>query len=205
MMTRPTRSADLAASRTVPDMSPAALLERIRSGDRDAAAEMIERYKPLIRQRCRSRIKPRLRSVTDSEDLWSTVARRFDVMMIRGGLVLDSERAFWVLLGTLIDHAVVDRARVLKRLERVASEDEPFAVAMRTRLEHDTSTAGSELLLEAMNQLPRQSDRDILTLWLFDHSHRQIADALGSTESAVRMRWHEIRGILRQSLDGSMR
>jgi RNA polymerase sigma factor (sigma-70 family) len=182
------------------------LFERVRGGDRAAAAKIFDQYRPLIRQRCRASIRPSLRGVTDSEDLWSTVARRFDAMMVRGAPSLESERAFWVLVGTLIQHAVVDRVRVLKRLERATSEDEPFAGILRARMERDVSDSDDSAILKtASDHLARPADREILKLWLCEHSHRQIAEALDMTESAVRMRWHEIRGKLRPILEGSAR
>lgn len=191
--------------RGFPRESLAELFLRVQRGDRAAAATLFDQYRPLIRQRCRASIKPSLRSVTDSEDLWSTVARRFDAMMVRGAPTLESERAFWVLVGTLIQHAVVDRVRVLKRLERATSEDEPFAGILRARLERAVSDSDPNILDTATEHLARASDREILKLWLFEHSHRQIAEALGMTETAVRMRWHEIRGKLRALLDGDAR
>ncbi|MEK6703280.1 MAG: ECF-type sigma factor [Planctomycetota bacterium] len=180
------------------------LLGRVREGDRNAAGALFERYRPLIRQRCRAKIRPSLRGVTDSEDLWSTVARRFDAMMAGGGPSVESERAFWVLVGTLIEHAVVDRVRVLRRLERVNSEDEPFAATLRERLERRETSHESEVLDEAFRFLTQPVDRDILTLWLFEHSHKEIAQAVGMTEVGVRVRWHKIRGLLRDHLEGEL-
>lgn len=178
------------------------LLGRVREGDRNAAGALFERYRPLIRQRCRAKIRPSLRGVTDSEDLWSTVARRFDAIMAKGGPSVESERAFWVLVGTLIEHAVVDRVRVLRRLERVNGEDEPFAATLRERLQHREVSQEGAVLDEAFHALTQPVDRDILTLWLFEHSHKEIAQAVGMTEVAVRVRWHKIRGLLRDHLQG---
>ena len=58
--------------------SVAALLDRMRRGDRSAASEFVLAYGPLIRGRFRNRLSPRMRSYFDSLDLVSTVARRLD-------------------------------------------------------------------------------------------------------------------------------
>ena len=57
---------------------PADLLARIRAGDRDAAAAFLDRYGPLVRRRVRGKLGQQMRRVFDSQDLWSTLARRFD-------------------------------------------------------------------------------------------------------------------------------
>lgn len=178
------------------------LLSRVRQGDRQAAADLFTRYSRLIRQRCRARMRPGLRAVTDSEDVWATVTRRFDAMLARGGVSIASARDFWVLVAALTEHAIVDRARVLARLDRVRDDDEPFAERLRQRLVGRDGPPATDLddLLAAVDD---PTDRDILRLWLVDRSHAEIGAALGLSEGAVRSRWHQIRRMLRESLEGT--
>lgn len=178
------------------------LLSRVRLGDRAAAAELFTRYSGLIRQRCRQRMRPGLRAVTDSEDVWSTVTRRFDALMVKGGVTVASAREFWVLVATLTERAIVDRARVLARLDRARGEDEPFASRLRERM---SARAGfSEAELEGLvGAVEDPIDRDVVRLWLADRSHGEIGAALGLSEGAVRSRWHQIRRVLREALEGA--
>lgn len=181
--------------------SVSGLLDRVRVGDREAAALLLTRYSPLIRQRCRLRMRQALRAVTDSEDVWSTVARRFDAMLAQGGVVIESERAFWVLVGKLVEHAIVDRNRVLKRLERATDDDEPFAATLRARLVAVKPAESEGSLIRLVDSLPDPVDRDVVRLWLAERSHAAIGASLGLSEGAVRARWHSIRHELREVLE----
>lgn len=180
-----------------PTRPPSELIALIRSGDREAAAEILTRYRPLIRQRCRAQIGAALNSVTDSEDLWSTVARRVDTAIVRGATSFKTESAFWAFVSKLIRNAVIDRSRVLARLNRVADDDAPFAAILRERLEHELDALDSGVLAAAIDAIESSRDREILTQWLCERTHGQIAESLGMTEAAVRVRWHEIRQRLR--------
>lgn len=60
------------------DGSVAELMDRVRAGDRNAAAELVERFGPQIRRAIRVRLAgSRLRRVMDSEDLLQSVFRIF--------------------------------------------------------------------------------------------------------------------------------
>lgn len=183
------------------ELSSPELLSRLRGGDRQAAADLFTRYSRLIRQRCRARMRPGLRAVTDSEDVWATVTRRFDAMLARGGVSIASAQDFWVLVAALTERAIVDRARVLARLDRARDGDEPFADRLRERLKGPEGPADSDLD-DLLGSVEDPTDRDILRLWLVDRSHAEIGAALGLSEGAVRSRWHLIRRLLRQTMEG---
>lgn len=179
------------------------LWERVRDGERVAVAQFLSQFRPLIRQRFRNAAKPALRAVTDTEDIWSTLARRMDRMCAMGAMQVASEDAFWVLVGKVLKNAIVDRARVLDRLDRATSEDEPFVRAWRDRLvgEPGEESDDAATVKLAMAELENPVDRDILTLWLTEHSHAAIGDILGLEADHVRVRWHRIRKRLQGIFD----
>ena len=61
--------------------SAAALLARMREGDRSACGEFMLHYGDLLRLRIRDKLSSNLRLVLDSEDVLSTVTRRLDVIV----------------------------------------------------------------------------------------------------------------------------
>jgi DNA-directed RNA polymerase specialized sigma24 family protein len=88
------------------------LLRRIRSGDADAAAELVRRYEPEIRRAIRVKLTdPRLRRVLDSVDVCQSVLGNFFVRAAAGQFELDNPRQLLGLLVTMARNKVLDHAR----------------------------------------------------------------------------------------------
>jgi DNA-directed RNA polymerase specialized sigma24 family protein len=51
-----------------------------------------------------------------------------------------------------------------------------------------------------IKNLVDEADRQLLMLWMLGVNHRVIAEQLGLTEGAVRVRWHRLRATLRDAL-----
>ena len=204
---------DLTSSSTdhfAPDRSPtssptdaAALLARMRHGDRVAATEFVAAFGDQLRRRVRGKLGAGMRRVFDSQDIMSTVSRRLDSYVASGRLNASDPPQLWSLVFKIIDAALVDKVRVYQRLKRVESEDSEFAVTMLTRMKdrEQRETEGPELALEAAFRcLKSDLDREVLSLWLNDTPHSRIAELVGSTPDAVRQRWQSIRTHLREQL-----
>src|SRR5947209_7736671 len=88
------------------------LMIRIRSGDRTAAAEFIRENEPLIRRRFRHKLGAALRRVMDSEDLFSTLARRLDAYVVAGRLTGATQDQLWAVVLRIVENSMVDKLRV---------------------------------------------------------------------------------------------
>src|SRR5262245_28240441 len=66
------------------------LIRRIRTGDADAAAELVRQYEPAVRRSLRLRLDPRLRRTCDSMDLSQAVLCSFFVRAAVGQFQLDT-------------------------------------------------------------------------------------------------------------------
>ncbi len=180
------------------------LLARIRGGDRGAAADFLEGNAPLIRRRYRHKLGRAMRRVFDSQDLMSTVARRLD-HLIRSGHVLAANSAqFWALLFRIADGAVVDKIRVIQRLNKVEAPESEFAQALRARLEAGSivdDESGDLVLARLFESIPEAKDREILSLWLSGSSHAVIAQLTELKPDVVRKRWERIRQHCRETLE----
>ncbi len=62
------------------------------------------------------------------------------------------------------------------------------------------ATERRELLRRALDRLPQRDSEILLLKYTEDWSYRQIAEHLGTTESAIQARLHRARGKLRQQL-----
>jgi DNA-directed RNA polymerase specialized sigma24 family protein len=206
----------LAAVRQVPSptstatpSSPAIeeLLRRVQAGERAAAAEFLLRYESRIRRRIRGKLGPDVRRLFDSLDIVSTLGRRLDLYVMSGQMRVGSESECLSLLFKMADRALIDKARVFRRLENVEREDSDFARGLASRLHaaDRRARAGVEVEVEScMRLLKDPIDRRILSLWLTDEEHESIAQFVGLAAPAVRKRWQTIKTALRQRLQSTL-
>lgn len=180
---------------------PNFLLTRMRSGDREAAAEFLDRFGSRIRRRVRGKLGPGMRRLFDSQEILSTLGRRLDQFVRSGRLRAESAPELWSLVFTIAENALVEKSRVLRALEAREGEDSPLAHRMLSRLRdvEARSEDGPEIELDrALSVLEPGIDREILSLWLTGHQHNHIAESLGLAPTAVRKRWQKIRERLRE-------
>lgn len=184
----------------IEEHTAAALLERMRRGDRDAAAEFLVGYGPLIRRRIRGKLGAAMRRLFDSQEILSTVGRRLDAFVNAGRLEATTTPQLWGLVLRIAENALVEKARVVRSLNAREGEDSPFAQQVLRRMEHaDARTRdGAELELDAaLRSLHDGVDREILSLWLLGNQLNHIAEHVDLAPTAVRKRWEKIRHHLR--------
>lgn len=183
-----------------PVNGPGDPLGRIRIGDRNAAAEFLTRNEALIRRRYRQKMGRAMRRLCDSQELVSTIARRFDKMVSDGEVRAASERQLWALIFSIGDHALADKGRILQHLEHVEGPDSDVAREWRIRFARAERSGpeGMEAELDSMlRSLEEPIDRQILTMWLMGIELQVIAADLSLEPAAARKRWERIRSRLR--------
>jgi RNA polymerase sigma factor (sigma-70 family) len=178
--------------------SVAALLDRMRRGDRSAASEFVLAYGPLIRGRFRNRLSPRMRSYFDSLDLVSTVARRLDQYIASHDVDCASPGQLFGLVFDIARASCIDKQRLLSRLDRTEGPDSPIADALRQRLRQPSgrSDEASFDLDTLLRKLPDQEDAELVLLWLDDRTFEEIGASLGMSGDAAKKRWYRLRPIL---------
>ncbi len=177
------------------------LLRRMRAGDREAAALFITRYGSRIRRRIRGKLSPAMRRIFDSQEILSTLGRRLDLYVRSGRLAAANEQQLWALVFRMASNAVIDKARVFRRLQQVEDEDGVFAqeLSRRLRQAQRSRTEGVDIEIDrALNVLPDRTDREILSLWLVGTRHTVIAEHVDLPATAVRKRWQKIKWKLRE-------
>jgi RNA polymerase sigma factor (sigma-70 family) len=175
----------------------------MRHDDREAAAAFLQQYGPRIRRRIRGKLSPAMRRLYDSQDILSTLSRRLDLYVRSGQLEAMSEPQLWALVFRMADHAVIDKARVFRRLQQVEDEDGALAREFLRRLpKHDQAT-DIEVAMElerVLLLLPDELDRRIVSFWIEGATSQEIAERVDLTAAAVRKRWERIRHELRERL-----
>jgi RNA polymerase sigma-70 factor (ECF subfamily) len=95
------------------------LIQRIRAGDDQAAAELVRRYEPTIRRVARVRLMDtRLQRVLDSMDICQSVFASFFVRAALGEYELEEPAQLLNLLVTMSKRKLIDRAREQGALRR---------------------------------------------------------------------------------------
>ncbi len=177
------------------------LLRRMRAGDREAAALFVTRYGSRIRRRIRGKLSPAMRRIFDSQEILSTLGRRLDLYVRSGKLEAANEQQLWALVFRMASNAVVDKARVFRRLQQVEDEDGVFAQELSSRLrqaQHRRKDGATIEIDRALNLFDDRTDRQILSLWLVGTRHTVIAEHVDLAPTAVRKRWQSIKSKLRE-------
>jgi hypothetical protein len=168
------------------------LVRLIRSGNGDAAAELVRIYEPHILRVVRLRLTdPALRRAMDSEDICQSVLADFFVRAANGQFDLDSPENLIGLLATMARNKVlrkVDHEHALRRdvgrqaaaaadlLDLPAQTSTPSQVVMR-----------QELVLEARARLTDE-ERYLADQRALGRNWTEIAVDLATTPDSARMR-----------------
>lgn len=192
-----------ASSMTPKDLE--SVLTRVRAGDREAAADLMQRYGPILRRRFRHKLGRSLRRLFDSQELSSTVARRFDQFVRSGKVRAETPGQLVALLEQIANNALARKIRVMDHLKRIESaEDSPLASALleRLRTADQQGPEAAELEIDRLlRSLEAPEDREMLSLWLGGASHGVIAAHLDISPAAARKRWERLRQRLRELIE----
>ncbi len=174
------------------------LVGRVRAGDREAAAEFVERYWPRVRRRIRRRLGRQMRRLYDSDDIFSTVNRRFDQMVDAQKVRAVSEQELMSLVQRIVNGAVADKARDFARLTRAERADSEYVLWLQTRRRAAPPPEHGEIQRLA-GLLDNARDRQVLEMRLAGSRFKAISRATGLNPRAARKRWQLIREKLRQA------
>jgi RNA polymerase sigma-70 factor (ECF subfamily) len=168
------------------------LICRIRSGDQEAAAELVRQYEPAIKDAIRQPlIQVRLHRLLDATDISQSVLATFFLRAAAGHFHLNSPEELHKLLVTMARNKVRDEARKHKahRRDKRRVEDNCAPDALEALLDRAPSpgeiVAGNELVDELYRQLSAE-ERYLAEQRVDGHEWADIADKLGRSPAAVR-------------------
>ena len=156
------------------DTSDGVLAQRMRSGDRDALAELYDRYAPVA-------LATALRVVADrslAEDIvhdgfvvvWQKIAR-FDTG--RGSL------RSWLL--TIVRNRAIDRVRATRPTMEIGDADEQSLLGSGPNPTWDSAVESLSVreLRSAIDSLPAEQREAITLAYFGGHTYREIAEMTG--------------------------
>jgi RNA polymerase sigma-70 factor, ECF subfamily len=178
------------------------LVSRIRAGDRQAEAELVERYsRGVMTIICRE-----VRDTAVAEDLYQE-AFRIVLEKIRQGDVREPEKLSGFVCG-------VARNLVINYFRRAARRESLTEIEEATSLPHPGPDQLQELLQKEKAELVRQvleempNERDIQVLYRFyiaDEDKEQICSDLGLTSPHFNLVLHRARERFRELYEEAMR
>lgn len=159
------------------------LIQRVRSGDGDAAAELVRQFEPEIRRAVRIHLTDnRLRRLMDSVDIWQSVMHDFFLRAAAGQFDLDNPVQLLKLLKTMARNKLIDKAR---RPEPNYDSPEQLA-AVPEKQETPSQIVSSRELLQKMRELLTPEERFLADQRLLGREWAQIGQELKKSPEAVR-------------------
>jgi RNA polymerase sigma factor (sigma-70 family) len=136
------------------------LIRRVRAGDGDAAAELVQRYEPAVRRAVRMQLRdPRLRRLLDSTDICQSVLASFFFRAASGQYDLDRPEQLSRLLFVMARNKLISQAR------------KPQVVRRETRLPRRGALDDQVLLAPAPSPSQQAAWRDLL-----EQVHRRLSE-----------------------------
>jgi RNA polymerase sigma-70 factor (ECF subfamily) len=176
-----------------PDPTFAALMDRLRRGDQDAARRIFQRFAGRLIALARQHLDARIRQKVDAEDVLQSVWKSFFRRHAEGQFDLDNWDSLWSLLTviTLCKCGYQTRhfrtaSRDVQREKAQAAEDD--SSASWEAIAREPTPAEAAMLTETVEQLTRaldERDRQILELSLQGETVGQVSTQLRISERTV--------------------
>lgn len=170
------------------------LIHRVRSGDGEAATELVLRFEPQIRRVIRIRLADsNLRRVLDSMDVCNSVLGEFFVRAAAGQFELESPEKLINLLAQMARNRIINHAKKQQAMRRdirrtVATDVAELGLPANT--ETPSRIVSSQELLDLVFDRFTEEEREIVDYRTVERmSWQEIAERLGSNEDAVRKRF----------------
>jgi RNA polymerase sigma-70 factor (ECF subfamily) len=182
-----------------------ALMDRLRRGDQDAAAEVFRRFARRLIGLAERRLSAQVRAKVDAEDILQSVFQSFFRRQAAGQYELDSWDSLWALLtvitlrkcGYRIRHFLAARRDVRQEAPPPAAGDE--SVAGWEAIAREPTPEEAALLTETVAQLFRGLDSDgrrIVEMALQGYRASEISGQVGLAERTVYRVLERVRGRL---------
>ncbi len=166
------------------------LMQRVRSGDQQAASELVKRYEPAIRRAVRFRLTDaKLGAVVESMDICQSVMASFFLRAASGQYELEEPEQLQKLLVTMAKNKLAMQAR----RERAQRRDNRRVVASTPEEQGATAKGGTpsqqiaanELLMEAQRRLSPE-ERKLVELRNQGLEWNDIGQQLQASPEALR-------------------
>jgi RNA polymerase sigma-70 factor (ECF subfamily) len=170
------------------------LIQRVFSGESEAAEILVRNYEPEIRRVVRFKFRdPRLRRVVDSTDICQSVFAKFFVSAALGQFEIKSPKELVRLLAKMAVNRVIDQHRKQQSQRAVVSKkQDEYQFGLQGEVVDQAElpqpvVERDELLGMIKNRLTKQ-ERDISRMRHSGKTWQQISEAIGEPAQVLRKR-----------------
>lgn len=167
-----------------------ALIQRVRSGDQNAARELVQMYETEIRRAARIRLTdPAMRRIVDSMDICQSVFGRFFKALSEGTLEFEEPGQVLNLLISMTRNRVIDEHRRQTSQKRLLVDGQPTPTETLVQAGQGPRTAF--LTKELLSKIRARLTPDELIVADLRNSGRtwdEVADETGESVDTVRKR-----------------
>lgn len=181
------------------------LMDRIRHGDENALAELVDRHAHILRREARRRLGPVLWPLLDSMDLVQSVQRVLLIGFRRRKFQFTCREELIALAMTLIGRRIARHWRYLRKQCPNGAEpldDDQRAEALLALLSPRADPARAAEARDEVRHILRlltETDRLYLELRLLGYGTAEAAERLGVTPVAIRTRLGRLRQRLQEN------
>jgi RNA polymerase sigma-70 factor (ECF subfamily) len=166
------------------------LIGRVRAGDPEAAAELVQRYEPVLRRTIRVRLRDaRLRRLLDSSDICQLVLASFFFRATLGHYELDTPDQLLQLLVVMARHKLAKQIRYQCAQRRDHRRVEPVPAEewqLTTPLAPPSAQLAARELLERIRERLSAAEQRLLELRRQGQDWAEVAATVGGNPEAVR-------------------
>jgi RNA polymerase sigma factor (sigma-70 family) len=165
------------------------LIRRVRSGDEQAATELVRRYEPAIRRAVRLRlVDARLGRLLDSMDICQSVMASFFVRAALGQYEVDKPEQLLRLLATIARNKLADQARKrrLEHAERGTRAEDPDVDQLAGGVPSPSRQVAAQDLLAQVRAQLSEDERQLADRRALGQEWADIAAELGGSPEALR-------------------
>lgn len=168
-----------------------------RTSDRELIADFILANETAVRRRI-DRTAGRAPGV-DPDDIFSTTLRRVDGAAARGSFRMRSAPEAWSFVARVVQRAVQrHRLRAMRLAEAVAGFASQRPAVQEDRVDDGERAELARLMREIERARPQ--DAELIQHRLRGHRWREVSDAMGVSEEALRQRWSALMRRLRERM-----
>lgn len=169
-----------------------ALMTRIRTGDVDAAMELVREFEPELRRAIRIRLHGPLQRQFDSMDICQSIYPKFIMHALAGDLDLREPKNVFALLKKMAANKVTDKARAHIGPTRHPGGEQQEGSGVLEKLA-DPRSPSAELrareLLEQIKHHLTAEEAELLDYRLKGLQWEEIAAKVGGTADALRKKF----------------
>ncbi len=167
------------------------LLGRVRTGDEDAAAQVVRRYEPALRRLIRMRLTdPHLTRLLDSVDVCQSVLANFFVRMAAGQFDLDTPEQLLKLLSVMARNRLLDHVarETAGRRDQRRTEGEDALAGVAAPQPSPSQVVAARDLLERVRASMSDEERFLADQRALGREWAEIALDTGDSAEALRKR-----------------